>query len=404
VLGSLSGPHVPALACCGDVEGCPYLVMEFIPGATLEATAQQAPRPPEEVARLGAALATAVHELHRQGVIHLDLKPANVMFRPDGRAVLVDFGLSHHTRQPDLLAEEFRTPMGNWPYMAPEQVVGVRRDPRSDIFALGAMLYELATGELPYGMPETMPGLRRRLFGAPPPLRAVRPEVPAWLQEVVLHCLETRADQRPASAAQVAFALTHHDQIVVGERGERRRGESLWKPLWRQWRGKAYQPAPCPDVSTAALTAPIIVAAVPTVHTNDALFEALRAAVRRERLAQPACRLACVAVVAPAAPGAATGNGPSAVGQHIQHLVQLRQWAQPLGLPEGAVTFHVLESPRPAEALVGYAKANMVDQIILGASTRGLRRRGGVAAQVAAEAPCSVLLVRVRANDESPVR
>lgn len=403
VLGALSGPHVPALVCCGDVEGLPYLVMEHIEGQNLEEQAvRRAPLPPEEVARTGAAIAIALHELHRQGVLHLDLKPANVMFRPDGRAVLVDFGLSHHMRQPDLMAEEFRTPMGNWPYMAPEQVVGVRQDLRSDVYALGAVLYELATGELPFGVPETSTGLRRRLSVQPDPLRALRPEIPAWLQEVVLHCLETDAAQRPASAAQVAFELTHHDQIVVGERGQRLRGEGLWRQLRRQWSAKQYRPAPIPDAQ-AVLSAPIVVVAVPTAHTNDALFEALRLAVQRVQAGQPASRVACVTVVPPTPAGGPAGEEDSAASQHIRHLVQLHQWARPLGLGEGAVTFHVLESSRPAAALVDYACANQVDQIVLGAPTRGGRRTGGVAAQVAAEAPCSVLLVRLPASQQSPV-
>jgi eukaryotic-like serine/threonine-protein kinase len=403
VLGLLSGPHVPSLVCCGDVEGCPYLVMELIDGSTLEEATARAPLPPAEVARLGAAMATALHDVHRQGVVHLDLKPANVMFRPDGRAVLVDFGLSHHRRQPDLMAEEFRTPMGNWPYMAPEQVVGVRHDWRSDLFALGAMLYELATGELPFGLPETQAGLQRRLHTRAAPLRALKPEVPDWLQEVVLRCLESSAADRPLSASQVAFELTHHDQIVVGERGQRLKGDGLWRQLRQQWRSAKYLPSPVPDDLGAAAVAPIVVVAVPTDHTNDALFDALRQALQRVLAGQPACRVACVAVVPPSSASATADSDQTPVGQHIRHLVLLRQWARPLGLAEGAVTFHVLESSRPAQALVDYAQANMVDQIILGASARG-GRRSGVAAQVAADAPCHVLLVRLRASEESPVR
>lgn len=402
VLGLLHGPHVPALVCCGDVEGFPYLVMEHIEGSNLDATVAAAPLPPEEVARIGSALALALHELHRQGVIHLDLKPGNVMFRPDGRAVLVDYGLSHHVKQPDLMAEEFRTPMGNWPYMAPEQVVGLRRDLRSDLYALGAMLYELATGELPFGTPESEAGLRKRLFVQPPPPRALRPDLPSWLQEVILQCLETDAAQRPPSAAQVAFDLAHFEQITVTERGQRTQGQSLWQQLRLQWKAKAYQPAPVPDMSWATQAAPIVVVAVPTQHTNDALFDALRHAVERVRLGQPACRLACVTVVPPATGGDELAD--SAVGQHLKHQVLLRQWARPLLLSDEAITYHVLESSQPARALVDYANSNSVDQIILGASTRGGRRPGSVSGRVAAEASCHVLLVRVRARDESPVR
>ena len=104
-------------------------------GSTTGSTARRCA--PEEIARLGTAIALALHDLHRQDVVHLDLKPTNVLFRPNGEAVLIDFGLAHHGHFPDLLAEELRIPLGNWVYMAPEQVLGVRCDPRSDIFALG---------------------------------------------------------------------------------------------------------------------------------------------------------------------------------------------------------------------------------------------------------------------------
>jgi len=403
MLATLNHPNLIKVFDAGETaDGRPWFTMELAQGAPITEAANAARLGLRDRVDLMTQVARAVHHAHVHGLVHLDLKPANVMFRPDGRAVLVDFGLSHHMRQPDLMAEEFRTPMGNWPYMAPEQVVGVRQDLRSDVYALGAVLYELATGELPFGVPETSTGLRRRLSVQPDPLRALRPDIPAWLQEVVLHCLETDAAQRPASAAQVAFELTHHDQIVVGERGQRLRGEGLWRQLRRQWGAKQYRPAPIPDAQ-AVLSAPIVVVAVPTAHTNDALFEALRLAVQRVQAGQPASRVACVTVVPPTPAGGPAGEEDSAASQHIRHLVQLHQWARPLGLGEGAVTFHVLESSRPAAALVDYACANHVDQIVLGAPTRGGRRAGGVAAQVAAEAPCSVLLVRLPASQQSPV-
>ena len=100
---------------------------------------------------IGARVATALHDVHRQHVIHFDLKPSNVMRRESGEAVLIDFGLSRHDQLPDLLAEEFRLPVGTAPYISPEQVLGDRSDPRSDIFALGVMLYLFATGEHPFG-------------------------------------------------------------------------------------------------------------------------------------------------------------------------------------------------------------------------------------------------------------
>src|SRR5712691_500097 len=97
VLGALAqGPHHPTLVAYGDVESTPYLVMEYIDGARLSDWIEKTPIAPAEVARLGTKLALALHEIHRQDVIHLDLKSANVLYRPGGEAALVDFGLSHH--------------------------------------------------------------------------------------------------------------------------------------------------------------------------------------------------------------------------------------------------------------------------------------------------------------------
>src|SRR6202795_624385 len=144
VLGALGqGLHHPTLVAFGDVETTPYLVMEYIEGVRLAAWLDRVPVPPLETARLGAAIALALDDLHRQGAAHLDLKPTNVLYRPGGEAVLIDFGLAHHSHYPDLLAEEVRFPVGNWVYMAPEQALGVRCDPRSDLFAFGSILYQL---------------------------------------------------------------------------------------------------------------------------------------------------------------------------------------------------------------------------------------------------------------------
>src|SRR5208283_4234897 len=111
---------------------------------------EHAPLPTDEVAAIGARVAEALHDLHQQQVIHHDLKPSNIMFRKDGTAVLIDLGLARHDRLPDLLAEQFRLPMGTGPYISPEQVLHNRTDTRSDLFALGVILYHLATGTRPY--------------------------------------------------------------------------------------------------------------------------------------------------------------------------------------------------------------------------------------------------------------
>jgi serine/threonine protein kinase len=134
ILPRLSGAHVPRFVAAGDIQRMPYLVLEQVEGHNLESQLARGPMPPAEVARIGAAIADALHSLHRQDVVHCDLKPDNVILRPAGEAVLIDFGLAWHARFPDLLAERKWSAAGSAPYLSPEQLLGVRGDARSDVF------------------------------------------------------------------------------------------------------------------------------------------------------------------------------------------------------------------------------------------------------------------------------
>jgi hypothetical protein len=383
VLGALSqSPHHPTLIAYGDVETTPYLVMEYIEGTRLDHWLARAPLAPEETARLGHALALALHDIHRQDVIHLDLKATNVIYRAGGEAALIDFGLSSHRHLPDLLAAEFHTPVGNWVTMAPEQIAGERCDPRSDLFALGALLYELATGKRPFGTPESVAQLRRRLYRDPQPPHALVAATPPWLQEVILHCLEIDATARCASAAQLAFDLANPGQVALTGRAERR-SRAGTATLARRWlKARNFVASSPPPPATDLTPLPVIVVAIAANDTGEPLFEALRAATRRRIAANGACRIACITIVPPAA--ALTDDTPT--GRHIKQLVSLRRWAKPLGLPEERVTYHVLESGEPAAALLDYAAVNEVEEILMGP--------GKEAAQIVSQAPCSVSVVR----------
>ena len=400
MLQVLGGPHVPRFVAAGDLARLPYLVMEYVEGRLLQQWIDDASHThtwPEasEIARLGAALAVAVHSLHEQEAVHLDLKPANVIIRPDGSAVLLDFGLSWHAHYPDLLAEEMRQAAGSPAWMAPEQVVGVRGDPRSDLFAIGVILYELATGELPFGVPQTRGGLRQRLWMDPPPPRRLRPDLPAWLQEIILRCLEPEAAQRYPSAAHLAFDLAHPDQVQRSARGERT-GATPWRVHLKRWfkaAGMHYQPSPLPSERIAEV--PIVMAAVPWRDTTDATLYSLRQAVARSIGLRPGARLACVTVVSPGDSGT-DGNSSETEVKRMQ-LERLRQWAQGLDLQGRQVSFHVLESRDTAQALLDYARANRVGLIVLGAATHGLQLQRLVATvpiRVAMDAPCTVMLVK----------
>ena len=399
VHAALGGPHVPRFVAAGDLARHPYVVMEAIEGESLRAWSERAPIPPGEVAALGAAVATAIHAIHVQEVVHLDVKPANVIIRPDGSAVLVDFGLARHAHYPDLLAEEFRHPMGSAPYISPEQVLGMRQDPRSDVYALGAILYQLATGEYPHGNPTSVGGLRRRLWHMPMSPRRLRPEIPEWLQEVILRCLEHQAANRYASAAQVASELSHPDQVTVTERGRRLRRPGLGTLLKAWIMATGYEPSPVDRPSQQLAAASIVMVAVATQHKNEQRFQVLREVVQRLLASDPDRRLTCVTVVPRASELAGGREDEAGTSQRIKHLVLLRNWAEPLGLDPDRLSYHVIESSDPAAALLEYAKVNQVDHLVIGAPPADVPLKGTfVSTRVAAEATCSVTVVRPRAG------
>lgn len=397
ILSALKGRHVPRFVAAGDLSRLPYLVMEYVEGQTLQHWLDHRDTVTvPEMAALGAAMARAVHSLHQQNVCHLDLKPANVLIRPDGSAVMLDFGLSCHAQYPDLLAEELRKAVGSPVWISPEQVVGVRGDPRSDIFAIGVMLYELATGELPFGEPATAAGMRQRLWMDPPPPRKHRPDLPEWLQEVILRCLEPVAASRYPSASHLAFDLSHPDQVKVTERGRKIEGTGFWTHFkrWVRASGMAYRPSPIPAQQIEQV--PIIMVAVPHHDVSDATLYSLREAVARSLGIRPGARLACVTVIS----SGLTSSTESEKGEtqvHRWHLSRLQQWAQPLDVEGHQTSFHVLESGDVADALLRYAEGNQVNMVIMGAATHGLQMQRVLATvpiKVAMQASCTVILVK----------
>ena len=397
VMSVLQGPHAPRYVGAGDLAKQPYLVLEFVEGFLLADWVEKAPLPPEEVARLGWALASALHALHQQEVIHLDVKPSNVIIRPGGEAVLIDFGLANHAHYPDLLAEELHQPVGSAPYISPEQVLGVRSDPRSDIFSLGAVLYELATGKFPFGSPTSPSGLRRRLHEEPVPPRATNPAIPEWLQEVILRCLEPDARRRYASASQVAFDLSHGDQVAVGERGKRmhRAGPVTRFRAW--FKAKGMEPARVVQPSAHLASAPIVLAAVATRHGNEFIFCHQRDVVGRLLAGPDHVRLAVVTVIPPGSEIGVDTEEDISTTQRIKHLVLLKHWAEPLQLPLDRISFHVLEGNDAAATILDYARANSVDHIVTGSAPPGLPLAtvwGTFATKLVGEAPCTVTLIR----------
>ena len=413
IMPALSGVHVPRFIATSDFTRQPYIVMERIEGDSLKLRFDAAPIAIDEVVQIGAKVATALHDLHRQHVVHLDVKPSNIMFRPvvgdtGGEAVLVDFGLSRHDDLPDLLEEEFELPMGTGPYMSPEQVQFVRNDPRSDLFALGVMLYHLVTSRRPFGAPTSVRGLRQRLYRDLLPPRMLRPDCPPWLQELILRCLEVQPERRHQSAAQLAFDLQHPDQVVRTERAQRTTRSGGLQVMRRWFSAMGAEPAAGASASGQTTRSPILMAAVDVSGAEARLLDAVRRAVQRLLHTEPGARLACVAVMKTNRVGVDELLDKDGSSKHVNLLVQLKHWAHPVleatgttaaaagDEQAGRVTFHVLEAPDVPGAILDYARKNQVDHIVMGArSSGGLRRYlGSVSAKVAAEADCSVTVVR----------
>ncbi|MBP6736045.1 MAG: protein kinase [Rhodobacteraceae bacterium] len=399
IMPRLTGPHVPRVMGEGDFARMAYIVTERIPGGSMHQLVKRAPLPLDEVIEVAARMAQAVADLHRQHVIHLDLKPDNFLQRETGEMVLVDYGLSRHDQLPDLLAEEFTIPMGTFPYIAPEQYLRQRGDLRSDLYALGAMIYQMATGKLPFGEPEKLSQVRERLWRDPVPPRALRREIPEWLQEIILRAMEVDPARRYQSAAQMIFDLTHPRQVKITERGHKLAQDGFWT-VWKRKRAMKGVKGFGAPVSTAAQgdRAPIILVAVDLSPEMEALSAALFSSVKRMLVITPEARVACVNVIKTARLGIDQTTDEDGNHLHVSRLVSLRAWAEGIELPDDRLTYTILESSDPAGAILDHAEAVQADHLMMGARGHSTTRRflGSVSARVVAEAHCSVTVIRLK--------
>jgi eukaryotic-like serine/threonine-protein kinase len=199
----------------GDVDGQSYFTMELVEGGSLAQQIQGVPQPVRKAAVLVATLADAVHAAHKSGIVHRDLKPGNVLLTADGTPKVTDFGLARHLQDGGELTLS-GAPVGTPSYMAPEQAQG-RKDaigPATDVYALGATLYELLTGRPPFRAETATATLQQVLADEPVPPARLNSQVPRDLQTVCLKCLEKDPARRFASAAALA------DDLRRFERGE----------------------------------------------------------------------------------------------------------------------------------------------------------------------------------------
>jgi len=212
-----------------------YMVMEWVPGRLLrKILAEQHTFAPERAIRLTLRILDALDYIHSRGVTHRDMKPENVMVDDDDNIKLIDFGIASSAGARRLTFAKFSPTMGTPDYISPEQVKGKRGDGRSDLYALGVMLYEMLTGKVPFTGANPFLIMNDRLLNPPVPPREVDPSITPELQEIIYRALERDPKNRYATARDFARDLEHPEAVGVPDRPELRD----WKHRRTPWSKK----------------------------------------------------------------------------------------------------------------------------------------------------------------------
>jgi serine/threonine-protein kinase len=199
-----------------------YMVIEWVEGRLLRAILSEKHRlPVERAVHFALKMCDALDTMHKHGVVHRDLKPENVMVDAEDRIKLIDFGIAMKEDARRITHTTLTPALGTPDYISPEQVKGQRGDQRSDIYALGAMLYEMLTGQPPFTGSNPLAVMNERLLNDPAPARELNPEIPPALEEILFRALERDPRHRYATAHEMAWDLEHQDQVGA-EDGARR--------------------------------------------------------------------------------------------------------------------------------------------------------------------------------------
>src|SRR5439155_16305057 len=209
-----------------------YMVMEWVEGRLLrQILNEQRKLPAERAVRIALHLCGALDYIHSHGVVHRDVKRENIMVDAEDRVKLIDFGIAANVGSRRLTFAKLSQIMGSPDYISPEQVKGKRGDARSDLYALGVMLYEMLTGRVPFTGPNAFTIMNDRLLNNPVPPREIDPEISPQLQEIIYRALERDPRQRYGNAHELILDLEHPDQVGVADRDELRD----WKRRRSPW-------------------------------------------------------------------------------------------------------------------------------------------------------------------------
>jgi len=226
-VAALSHPHILALYDVGTSDGVPYAVTELLEGRTLRSVLEKGPLPVRKIAEYGAQICRGLAAAHERGVVHRDLKPENLFLTKDGQIKILDFGLAkltgpmeegHPDRESPTATEPGRV-MGTAAYMSPEQARGRPADARSDIFSVGAVLYEMLSGRAAFLGDTRADTLSAVLDKDPPEIHTAVESVPPALERLIRRCLEKSPQERIQSARDLAFDLEAPPEDSVGLRG-----------------------------------------------------------------------------------------------------------------------------------------------------------------------------------------
>lgn len=215
----------------------PYIVMEMLEGQTLGHLMRSIrPIPTHDALRITSLICEAIHYMHEHEVVHRDLKPENIMICNDGSIRIMDFGIAKYGAMNRLTFGGFSPTMGTPDYMAPEQVKGKRGDPRTDIYSLGAILYEMVTGGVPFEGANPFLIMNARLSGDPVAPRQRNAELTPQVEEIILHAMARNPAERYQTALEMKYDLDNPERVEVTGRAARLVAPKPWTGHWRKVR------------------------------------------------------------------------------------------------------------------------------------------------------------------------